>query len=102
MGLPGSVHEGGIIESLPGLYDDAAAFPDFHVEAKAIEQQHTRKRCSIRRVGLNVSRLSVPEHRDAVDFEDILAAVGQDTRPRVRKTSPNSLTIAGGKGRKPL
>ena len=64
--------------SLLRLYDDAPAFLDFHVQGVGIHQSHAYEGGSVRLVGFDNSRLSVPDHRDAVHIEGFLHPIGKN------------------------
>ena len=62
---------------------------DFDVQDVPIEQQHTQERGAARRVGLDVPRLAVPEHRDLVDVEIHLSIVGEKGLANVSERQPH-------------
>ena len=53
----------------PGLYGYEPATLDFDVQVVPVEQQHTHERSAARSVGLDMSRLAVPENRNVVNVE---------------------------------
>ena len=66
------------LRSFRGLYHYTPAICDFHKQAVLVHQGHAHEGVYANRPGLDVSRLAVPEYRDAVYVEGSLAAVGQD------------------------
>lgn len=65
------------MELLHHLYDNTTAIGDLHVQAMAVEQEHTCQRRGIRLVCLDKPRLTVPEYRDAPNSKGDLAAIGK-------------------------
>ena len=70
------------------LYDDAAPALDFNGQAVLIEQRHPHERGAARRVGLDVSRLAVPEHGDIMNVEIHLSVIGRKCLAYVGEGQP--------------
>ena len=67
-----------ILHLSPGLDDDAAPVLDFDVQVMPTEQQHTHQGSAACRIGLDMSRLTVPQDRDVMHVEGHFIVVGQE------------------------
>ena len=67
--LPASLHR---------LQDDMAAGGDFHEQAVPVKQHHTDEGVYANSGSLDVSRLAIPDHSNAVHVEGSLATIGKD------------------------
>ena len=64
--------------SLHRLQDDMTTVGDFHEQAVPVQRHHAVEGVYANRGSLNVSRLAVPDHGNALHVEGSLAAIGQD------------------------
>ena len=68
-----------------GLHNDRVPALHFNVQVMSIEQQHTHEWGAAGRVGLDMSRLAVPEHNHIVDIEAHNVIVCQERPAHVSK-----------------
>ena len=71
-----------------GPYEDAPVVLNVDIQVMPVKQHHPHQRDGARLVGLDLSRLAVPEYGDAIYVELRYAAIGESSLAAARIRQP--------------